>query len=112
MAFEKIGQSLEHSFRRGPIRSAVLALQVEKEARKNLPEWAEMISFSAKGGSPPEAGAPREQASGRREGRLLLGTPSPAHAQELYLKSFQLRQKINEGLGGEVVKEVKLKIKV
>ncbi|MDP1710439.1 MAG: DciA family protein [candidate division WWE3 bacterium] len=89
MAFEKIGQSFEHSFRRGPIRSAVLALRVEKEAQKHLPDWARMISF--------------------REGRLLLATPSPAHSQELYLQSLQLRQKINASLQGKAVEEIRFR---
>ena len=90
MAFEKISQSFEQPFSRGPIRSAVLALQVEREAQKELPEWARMISF--------------------REGRLLLGTPSPAHSQELYLQSLQLRRKINISLQGEIVKEVRFRV--
>lgn len=89
MAFEKIGSSLEHSFRRGPIRSAVLALQVEKEAQKHLPDWARMVSF--------------------HEGRLILATPSPAHSQELYLQSSQIRRMINEGLGGKVVEEIRFR---
>jgi len=89
MAFEKISSLLEHSFRRGPIRSAVLALQVEKETQKHLPDWAQMTSF--------------------REGRLNIATPSPAHSQELYLQSLELKQKINEGLGRKVVEEIKFR---
>ena len=90
MAFEKIGQSLDHFTRRSPIRAAATALKVEQETQKHLPQWAGMISF--------------------REGRLLLGTPSPAHSQELYLQSRELKKKINEGLGGKVVAEVKFRV--
>lgn len=99
MAFEQIGQSLTHFTRRSPIRAAATAIQVEQEAQKHLPEWAKMISF--------------------REGRLILGTPSPAHSQELFLQARELKKKINEGLataaggaplkagGGKVVGEIR-----
>ena len=44
-----------------------------------------------------------------REGRLLIGTPSPAHSQEIYLQSRELKRKINEGLGGKVVEEIRFR---
>ena len=90
MAFEQVGQSLDHLTRRSPIRSAALALKVEQEFQKHLPDWAKMISF--------------------REGRLLIGTPSPAHSQEIFLQSRELKRKINEGLGGKVVEEIKYRV--
>jgi len=91
MAFEQLGQSLDHLTRRSPIRSAVTALKVEQETKKHLPPWARMISF--------------------REGRLLIGTPSPAHSQEIFLQSRELKIKINEGLGGKVVEEIRYRIR-
>jgi len=45
-----------------------------------------------------------------REGRLLIGTPSPAHSQEIFLQSRELKRKINEGLGGKVVEEIKYRV--
>jgi len=91
MAFEQLSQSLDHLTRRSPIRVAVTALKVEREAKKHLPPWAKMISF--------------------REGRLLIGTPSPAHSQEIFLQSRELKRKVNEGLGGKVVEEIRYRIK-
>jgi len=90
VAFEQVGQSLDHLTRRSPIRSAALALKVEQESQKHLPAWAKMISF--------------------REGRLLIGTPSPSHSQEIYLQSRELKRKINEGLGGKVVEEIRYRV--
>ena len=90
MAFEQVGQSLTHFTRRSPIRAAATALQVEQEAQKHLPEWAKMISF--------------------REGRLILGTPSPAHSQELQLQALELKKKINEGLGGRILEEIRYRV--
>jgi len=86
MAFETVGDTLNQSFHRGPIHATVLALKVEVEAKKILPSWATMISF--------------------REGRLLVSTPSPSHAQELYLNSAVLIRNINEALGGKVVEKI------
>lgn len=90
MPFEAIEDTLNQAFRRGPIRATVLALQVEEKTRKILPAWAKMISF--------------------REGRLLLSTPSPSHAQELFLQSTILKKRINEELGGKVVEEIKYRV--
>ncbi len=90
MAFEALEDTLNQAFRRGPIRAAVLALKVEEAAQKLLPDWAGMISF--------------------REGRLLLSTPSPSHAQELFLQADVLKKKINEQLGGRVVENLKFRV--
>lgn len=90
MAFETIEDTLKQAFRRGPIRTTVLALKVEEIAKKTLPAWAEMISF--------------------REGRLLLSVPSSSHAQELFLQANVLKKKINEELGGRIVESLKFRV--
>ncbi|MEX1068291.1 MAG: hypothetical protein WED08_00550, partial [Patescibacteria group bacterium] len=72
------------------IRAAAAALEVEREAQKHLPEWAKMISF--------------------REGRLIIGTPSPTHSQEIFLQARDLKRKVNEGLGGKIVEEVRYRV--
>ncbi|OGC54719.1 hypothetical protein A2797_01465 [candidate division WWE3 bacterium RIFCSPHIGHO2_01_FULL_48_15] len=100
MAFESIGSTLSHTPRRSSIRPALLALRIEKEAEKILPAWAKMRSFSARGGS----------AFGRREGRLVISSPTPAHSQEVFLYSRQLIKKINEAAGEKVVQEVRYKV--
>lgn len=91
MAFESIGETLDATLRRGPTRAAFLALKVEEETKKVLPDWAKFLTF--------------------HEGRLVISTPSPTHSQELYLGSAVLRKAINDALGGKIVGELKLKIK-
>jgi len=90
MGFEPIKETIRRSSRRGPIRSALLALNVEKEAGKILPPWAKMRSF--------------------REGRLRLSVPSSAHAQELFLHALELRKKLNASLGGKFVEKISFRV--
>jgi predicted nucleic acid-binding Zn ribbon protein len=93
MSFEPLKDTLDKTFKRGPIKATVLALTVEKECKKILPKEleAKMISF--------------------RQGRLLIATTSSSRAQELYLQSREIAKKINEGLGKKAVEEIRYRIR-
>jgi len=90
--FESLGESLEKSWRRSPIKGAVLAVKVEEALEGLLGEETKMVSF--------------------KEGKLVLGTASPQEANDLFLKSRQVKKGINDALGSRVVEKIRYRVKI
>ena len=85
--FESLKESLEKSWRRSPIKGAVLAVKVEEALKNLLPGDTKMVSF--------------------KEGKLVLGASSPQAANDLYLKSRQIKKEVNQKLGAKVVEKIR-----
>ncbi|MEX1061883.1 MAG: DciA family protein [Patescibacteria group bacterium] len=85
--FESLKESLEKSWRRSPLKGAILAIKVEEALRELLPQETKMISF--------------------KEGKLILGTSSASQANNLFIQSRQIKKDINQALGAKVVERIR-----
>ena len=47
-----------------------------------------------------------------KEGKLVLGASSPQEANDLFLKSRQIKKEINEALGSRVVEKIRYRVKI
>ncbi|MDP2736036.1 MAG: DciA family protein [bacterium] len=64
-------------------------MKVEEALKGLLPPEVQMVSF--------------------KEGRLILNVPSASYASDIYLRSREIKKKINESLKSKVVSEIRFR---
>lgn len=99
IGFTPISETLKKSITHGPSNKALLALRMEKEFRRILPQVLPALINKVKMHS-------------YREGRLTISTPSPTISQEVFLHGERIRKELNKKLGKELVERLGMRIKI
>jgi hypothetical protein len=95
--FISVGETLKRQPQRSSSKGVVLILQIGEEFHQLLPDIMSTL-------------ADKISIHSYRNGRLSLATPSPVVSQETYLHGEQIRRALNEQLGSEAVKEIRIRI--